>query len=602
MDLEDFRSEFVQTVKSRAAAEENFILSTFVDEAVSRLADANEISDFEPCYFRGTGSRQRNVGIDGFAFDESDDCLRVVIGSWTGKKDAATLTQTDASKFFGQARNFIEDAFTGKLDDIEASAPASEFVSFLQEHRKEITAFRIYLVTDSVLSSRIKDWPEGTVDDKPIESHIWDISRFYRAFESTSGRDELVVDFTAPDGTGLPAILASHHDTKYKSYMCVLPGAMLASMYNNFGSRLLEGNVRAFLSLRGGVNKGIRDTILNEPQMFFAYNNGITVVASEIGTREKDGAVGLLWAKDLQVVNGGQTTASLAMAARNDKANLDNVLVQMKLSVIPADESSEIIPRISRYANSQNKVSDADFFSNHEFHRRMEEISRRLWAPAHDGKQYNTHWFYERARGQYVTELAKLSKSVRARFELLNPRNQLVTKTDMAKYENSWLKLPHLVSRGAQKNFIFFAERITSLWEKHQSGFDDTYFRCAIARAIMFKAVERTIPTEDWYEGDYRAQIVTYTIAKLASMLDSGTEAYRLDFESIWRRQTISDALLEQLRSVARVVSRIVCSPPKGTRNVGEWCKKETCWSAVEEASIPLRNNLKAELKKAGRK
>ena len=372
---------------------------------------------------------------------------------------------------FGHARGFLEDATAGKLDDIEASAPASELVSLLQEQRSVISAFRIYLVTDAVLSSRIKDWPDGIVDGKPVESHIWDISRFLRVVESASGRDDLMVDFTGLDGKGIPAIPASHLGTRYKSYMCVLPGAMLASMYNNFGSGLLEGNVRAFLSLRGGVNKGIRETILNAPDMFFAYNNGITVVASEVRVAQDGGTVRLLWARDLQIVNGGQTTASLATAARNDKAKLDAVLVQMKLSVIPAEESSEIIPRISRYANSQNKVSDADFFSNHEFHRRMEETSRRLWAPAHDGQQYDTHWFYERARGQYVTELSKLGRSERARFELLNPKNQMVTKTDLAKFENSWLRFPQQVSKGAQKNFVTFAERVTKVWGKTSFGF-----------------------------------------------------------------------------------------------------------------------------------
>ena len=597
MDLDDFRLEFVQTVKSRAAAEENFVASTFVDEAASRLSDASELSDFVACHFRGTGTRQRIVGLDGYSFDDSDNSVRVVIGNWVGRKEATTLTQTEATRLFGLSRNFLEDAFAGKLDEIEESAPASEFVDLLKSDRETISGFRIYLVTDAVLSSRVKDWPEASVDGKPVESHIWDISRFHRVFESTSGRDELLVKFTgAGDSAGIPTLLASQNDTRYKSYMCVLPGALLASMYNQYGSRLLEGNVRAFLSLRGGVNKGIRETIVREPDMFFAYNNGITAVASEISIAETNRGLRLEWAKDLQIVNGGQTTASLAMASRNDKADLNRVLVQMKLSVIPPEESSEIIPRISRFANSQNKVSDADFFSNHEFHRRMEEMSRRLWAPAHDGRQYETHWFYERARGQYVTELAKLSKTDRTRFEFLNPRHQLITKTDFAKYENSWLQLPHFVSRGAQKNFLMFADRMTTLWEKQQSKIGDGYFRSAVARAILFRTLEKAVPKEDWYEGDYRAQIVTYSVAKLSHLLRSGAETYRLDFESIWRKQTLSPALVEQLRSIARIVSRIVCSPPRGTRNVGEWCKKEDCWSSVCDARITLRAGLKSEL------
>jgi hypothetical protein len=601
MDLQDFRNDFIQAVRSRAEAERDFIPSAFVEEAAVRLADADEIADFVPCHFRGTGARQRHVSVDGYAFDESDNCLRLLIGSWSGAREAPRLTQTDATRLFGQARGFLEDAFSGRLDQIEASAPASELVSLLHDQREFISSFRIYLVTDSILSSRIKDWPEGVVDRKPIESHIWDISRFLRAFESRSGRDELVIDFSQANGKGIAALPASHPNTRYKSYMCVLPGAILASMYNNFGSRLLEGNVRAFLSLRGAVNKGIRQTILNEPEMFFAYNNGITVVASEVGLSKEGEGLRLLWARDLQIVNGGQTTASLAMAVRNDEAKLESVLVQMKLSVIPAGESTEIIPKISRYANSQNKVSDADFFSNHEFHRRMEEISRRIWAPSLGGQQYNTHWFYERARGQYVTELAKLRPADRARFELLNPRKQLVTKTDFAKFENSWLRIPHQVSKGAQKNFLTFAERVTDVWDEYQSGFDETFFKRAIAKGILFKTLEKTVPGEDWFEGDFRAQIVTYSVAKLSSMTEEATE-HTLDWEGIWRKQALSPALLEQSRLVARAVSRIVSSPPRGTRNVSEWCKKQDCWETVREAGIPLRAGLRAELKRIRRR
>src|SRR5262249_42757254 len=132
--------------------------------------------------------------------------------------------------------------------------------------------------------------------------------------------------------------------------------------------------------------------------------------------------------------------------------------------------------------------------------------------------------------------------------------------------------------------------------------FDDDYFKYAMARAIMFRTLERTVPKEEWYEGDFRAQIVTYSIAKLASMLEPRGESYRLDFDSIWRRQTLSPALLEQLRAIAKTVSRIVSAPPRGTRNVSEWCKKEDCWESVADAQVTLRAALKGELKKVTRR
>src|SRR5262249_27626882 len=162
-----------------------------------------------------------------------------------------------------------------------------------------------------------------------------------------------------------------------------------------------------------------------------AYNNGISATASEAGFVERDGALRLAKLRHLQIVNGGQTTASIFNVMKKDKGvNLDRIRVQMKLSVIKPELVDEMVPRISQYANSQNKVSDADFFSNHPFHVRIEGISRRLWAPAPEGVLTQTHWFYERARGQYANASAWLKPAKKREFDLQNPRGQVMTKTD----------------------------------------------------------------------------------------------------------------------------------------------------------------------------
>ncbi len=85
------------------------------------------------------------------------------------------------------------------------------------------------------------------------------------------------------------------------------------------GGRLLEGNVRSFLSLRSTVNKDIRATILKDPEHFFVYNNGIAVTVEDMTLNDKGK---LLKATDFQIINGGQTTASLARAVYSDKADV----------------------------------------------------------------------------------------------------------------------------------------------------------------------------------------------------------------------------------------------------------------------------------------
>ena len=469
MNLEEFRKEILENVAVHAAASEEFRHSAFVEHCLRLLEDADEVADVQMCFYRGTGSKNRNSGVDAYSLDEADGSVRLFIADFKGSTEAGYLTQTDAKSWFGRLQTFSEDSFSGKsMREIEESSPAFGLASLLNQTHKGITRLRFYLLTDAVISTRIRDLPEMTISGIATESHIWDSSRFFRVFESRTGKDDLQVDFTAMLPGGLQCIAASVDSTQYQAYLCVVPGDLLASIYETYGSRLLEGNVRSFLTVRGKVNKGIRNTILNRADMFFAFNNGITCTATSVEVADGKDGLRLLKANDLQIVNGGQTTASLASAARNDQASLRAVFVQMKLSVVTPEESGVVIPEISRCANSQNKVSEADFFSNHEYHRRMEQISRRLWAPAAGGAQYETHWFYERARGQYLNEQSDFTVAERKKFQLQNPRQQGITKTDLAKFENTWRQLPHMVSQGAQKNFLAFSTIVVNDWTATQ--------------------------------------------------------------------------------------------------------------------------------------
>ena len=249
-----------------------------------------------------------------------------------------------------------------------------------------------------------------------------------------------------------------------------MPGRVLAQIYDRWGARLLEQNVRVFLQARSKVNRGIRRTIETQPQMFFAYNNGLTTTAEAISLSPSDGSLLLRRLKNFQVVNGGQTMASIH-AAHRGRIDLSQVFVQMKLSVVDPERANEIVPSISRFANTQNRVNAADFFANHPFHIRMEEFSRRILAPSPDGTFRESKWFYERARGQYADARSLLTSAGRKKFDLDYPRAQLFSKTDLAKYLNVWRGKPHTVSMGAQKNFADFASSVGSEWEKDADFF-----------------------------------------------------------------------------------------------------------------------------------
>ena len=593
MTLEEFRNDFLSEVALWAETESTFTQVAFAAVAVRYLSEAGEVSDFTETFYRGTFKSKR-LGVDGYAFDEADGSLRIFFVGAIGV-DLSTLTQTDARVQFQSLTNFVDYALLGQLGSkIDDNSPGRDLAELIFARRQTLSRVRAYLITDSILSARIKDWPEGRVGDVPIEYHIWDISRFFRAFSSQTGEDELVVSFANVRDGGLACLAAGMEPGKYVAYLCVVPAHILADIYDEHGSRLLEGNVRAFLSTKGNTNKGIRNTVLNAPEMFFAYNNGIAATATSATVLETATGLRLVEVVDLQIVNGGQTTASLASARRVDKANLHDIYVPMKLSVIDAETSVEMIPLISKYSNSQNKVSEADFFSNHAFHRRLEQSSRRLWAPAQAGLQYETKWFYERARGQYVNDQIQLTVAEKRRFELAHPRLQVITKTDLAKTENSWRRLPQKVSKGAQTNFLDFASYIVQEWDKDQVAFNEQYFREIVCRTILFRTTEKLVSKADWYDGGYRSNIVAYAVARLSHELELITLA--LNYELIWRAQIVSPALEEQLTLIAEKMRDVIINPPVGHQNVTQWAKRDLCWENAKAVTIHLSSAFEAEL------
>ena len=371
---------------------------------------------------------------------------------------------------------------------------------------------------------------------------------------------------------------------QYASYLVAVPGKLLAEIYGMYGARLLEQNVRTFLQARTKVNKGIIDTIKNVPEMFFAYNNGLTATASAVKTTQiKGGGLGITSMSNLQIVNGGQTTASILYGRDKEKADLDDVFVQMKLSVVDPEIIEGVVPKIARYANTQNKVSESDFFSSHPYHLEMEKISRRLPAPPREGSLAATKWFYERARGQYRDKQAYLPEGQRRKFQAEFPRDQLIVKTDLAKYETTFECAPHIVSRGAQKCFLAFAENVGKQWEKDPSVYNEGYFKNLAAKSLVFRWIDRMVARSDWYKNDrgYKAQIVTYTLAWLIDRVRQEKMA-DLDLRGIWNKQAVQGELQKVFEEVAPEVAAVIKDAPENIRNVGEYCKRQLCWSQVQ--------------------
>lgn len=592
-DLIEFRNSILQDVKLNSNVNMNYQKLEFLRYTTNILSDAEEFNDFQECHYEGTASHNRKFEIDGYAFDESDMTLYIVCCVYDGTSTPTIINQTIAQKYFDRVGVFInENDYI--IKNGEESAAGYEFAIDMQTKLKSkyIRKIKIYLVCDGIASERIKTIKSKTVNDIGIEYHLWDISRFYKLQESTTGKEDIEINVEDYTNKGIPCIKANMQNANYDSYLCILPADFLVKIYDEFGGRLLEGNVRSFLSLKGKVNSGIKKTILTEPQMFFAYNNGIAATATDIEISNQNGGYYIKKIKALQIVNGGQTTASLSMTNMKEKdVDLDNILVPAKISILPLEKAPYIIPEISRCANSQNKVSEADFFSNHQFHIRFEQFSRNILAPAVNGAQYQTRWYYERARGQYTQEQMKLTPAMKAKFLLENPKKQLITKTDLAKYLNSYYQKPYEVSKGAQRNFLSFAEIITDDWEKHSANYNENYFKEAICHAIMFKKLEEIILEQPWYEKGYRANIVTYTMSKFFYVLQTKYPQFSYNFKYVWQHQELNPEIIKELTKLSELIYKSITSEDRQIVNVSEWCKKEACWKEIKSIDYEFDKN-----------
>lgn len=595
MNVEDFRADWITNLRIAAEANQSDPHSEFVIDAVDQLQEAEEVENVELGYFEGTGPNRTKMVIDGYAFDSVDKSCVILLSDFSNSEEIDTLAPADIDRLYNKMLYLVDAALSGYILDnkFEETTTGYSFALEINQLIKigEVSKFRFYILTDKKLSDKVKNIQKSPLAGMKVDLNAWDINRFFQLYSSTQGKEEIEIDSSTVAGGGIPFVSATHGDD-YSAYLAVVPGQFLADTYLQYGSRLLEGNVRSFLSIRGKVNKAIRGTILQEPDMFFAYNNGIAATASAIETGIENGIAVITKIRDMQIINGGQTTASIANAVIQDKANLDGVYIPMKLSVVDHDKAKEMIPIISRSANSQNKVDEADFFSNHPYHIRIEEYSRKVLAPPVDGNQYQTAWFYERARGQYVQEQMKLTRSERTRYQIKNPKAQLLRKVDVAKFINSYEQKPHIVSRGAQFNMRSFAESIDRQWKASDQGaeFSEYYWKKLIALAIIFKTTERVVSAQQWYQEikAYRANIVTYSIAVIMNQIEKKQKGKTIDFLRSWNTQSISAELESQLIKTTKEVFDFITREDRTTLNVTEWAKKEECWKRAESFDFTL--------------
>jgi len=582
-------SDLLEEIRIGSIADHELQVTEFFRIYSTLAAENGDTPDMEYCPILKEGAN--GYRIDGYALDllEGDagasGDLYIAVCDYRQEQDMPSINSRDIERVVDGVELFFKAALSRQfLQGLEESSPAYQLAVLVHQFSTKIRRIRVILFTNAHLRVRKSVFDTRELGSAILHINILDLERYSKI--SSTGNEPVEINFDEDFGGAIECLPASIGVDSYRSFLFAIAGSALAKIFATFGNRLLEQNVRTYLQAKTGVNKGILKTISEEPHMFFAYNNGITATASSVQTRRlENGALAISHIKDFQIVNGGQTTASLLYARDGMGKTLEHVYIQVKLSEVEERRLADIVPRISEYANTQNKVSLADLASNSPSQIKIERLSKEISVPQKAGELHSSKWFYERARGQYKSLFSYKTPAERRKMELMYPKQRLVTKTDLAKFELTFEGRPHHVSEGAQKCFNRFT---TSVLAKLGDGssINETWFRRAMAKALLFNELDKAVQKSPWYQVDrgYKAQIVTYTIAACA-------EAFRqldhqIDLDRMWREQCVPELLLTWMLGKSSKMATILRSPPDNVRNISEFAKRDFCWERYAKGKI----------------
>lgn len=591
-ELEKFYKSFIQDIVASQLSEEEGETQqqAFTRQVVDLLSEAGEIENASIAFDeKGLGTKKQHK-INGYAIADNYETIDLFISIFDNLEQIRNIPKAEIDTATKRITNFFRKAiYNDYANEVAESSPIFEFANTLanfKELKDNLIRVKVFILTNGNYKG---DFPASTeISGYKIFYRVIDINYIYQISEES--QIPIEIDFTDFEGEQfqIPCLAANINNPEYQVFIAIISGVCLAKLYERYGARLLEQNVRSFLQFTGKINKGIRNTIKNEPYMFLAFNNGIAATADHIELDDTGHNIKKI--SNLQIVNGGQTTASIYNTSKKDNADLSNIFVQVKFSIIHNENKyGEIVSRISRYSNTQNKVNEADFSANNPSLVQFEKLSRNILTPITIENNMQTYWFFERARGQYKTLRSKegFTKSRRRTFDLKYPKAQMFSKVELAKYINSYQEIyegkklvigPHIVVRGNEKNYAKFINN--NLPDKIKK-IDNVYFEDTIAKGILFKTAEKRYGTKrnDYNIGELRQVVVPYTISLINIITDN-----KLNLFKIWENQRLSQHLSDFLYDLMKQVNEFILKKSPVSHYI-EWAKKEECWELVKSNS-----------------
>ena len=569
--LNDYREDLIENIQLDYNSKSIPQTSAFFERTTDTLS---LVGDLDSSVYNGFNAE---FAFYGFAIRQDSGTLQLISTLYSGEAHR-NLLKTEIEGNFKKIERLIPFIINKKYKQVEETSEFYDCCSEIYDNffKEQIKEIQFILITDQTLPKSLYHIENKLVGGIQRSYAIYDIDYFYQIYKNGNQYSNFEIK------TNLPCLTVNENNSDYVSYLTVMPGKELAKIYGDFKSKLLEENVRTFLQFRGDVNKGIRYTLQEKPNFFFAYNNGITATATEVEII--NGSIKCI--KNLQIVNGGQTTASIYTASEKHNIDLTSVNVPMKLSVVKKlDLHSSFVANVAEFANTQNKVNKSDFFSNSKYHIDMKKTSGRIWVSRKVGSQVSSRWYYERVRGEYLNEQSSKNKTELNKFLLEYPKKQYIDKIDLAKTENAWLLRPYYSSLGAQGSFVKFSEYITSEIEKNENLVTESYFKSIISRLIIYREIEKLISSSSWYTGGFRAQSVAYSMSAFSLIANSSKTSY-FDFEKIWEIQSLPEDLRDVFEEICKRVHTTLVSPNSRYGNVSVYAKKKDCWESISKINF----------------
>ncbi len=600
-DINKYYQSLIQEIVTRQLSNEDGDNQEqiFTRYVLDVLSEAGETENATIAFDEKDLGTKKQHKINGYAIADNYETVDLFISIYGYEENIYSTPKAEIDRASTRILNFFRKAVYGDYaNEVAESAEIFEFANTLssyKELKENLVRVNVFILTNGEYKNEFPNNVE--ICGYKVFFRVIDLRYLYQIM--VESRVPIEINFKE-EGYNVPCLSADSENPDYQAYVAIIPGICLANLYERFGARLLEQNVRSFLQFTGKINKGIRDTIKKEPHMFLAFNNGLAATADNI---ELDSSRrNITKVSNLQIVNGGQTTASIYHTWKKDKADISNIFVQAKISVIKrTDEYTDIVSRISRYANTQNKVNDADFTANNAYLVAFEKISRYIMTPITDESNIQTYWFFERARGQYKNLRQKegFTKSRQSAFDLKYPKKQVITKVELAKYLNAYGEVydgkkitigPFIVVRGNEKNYSKF---INNNLPENIKNINSIYYEDAIAKTILFRTADKRYGTKVTGNniGELKQVVVPYTISLLTTITNGKLNLYK-----IWKNQRLSNALSDFIYELMKQINEFILHESPISHYI-EWSKKEECWEKVKAYTWSYNlNDIKSDL------